>query len=168
MKKKNPKIAFVFKPAKANDRQLIHKWLAQDYIKEWIHGQGLQNTLKGIEKFFKGDCGTQYWIAYDKDTPFAFLITSEEGEDAMTLDLFICDKSYLGKGFAVPMIHEFLTSQFPHKKRVLIDPEATNERAIHVYKKAGFKIIGEFIASWHPVPHYKMELQIKDLLKRVE
>ncbi len=52
----------------------------------------------------------------------------------------------------------------PNVKRVLIDPEATNKRAIHVYKKVGFKIIGEFIASWHPVPHYQMELYMKDLL----
>lgn len=62
------------------------------------------------------------------------------------------------------MIREFLTSQFPNVKKVLIDPEATNARAIHVYQKAGFKIIGEFIASWHPVPHYQMELYMKDLL----
>jgi len=71
----------------------------------------------------------------------------------------------LGKGIAVPMIQEFLISQFPNVKKVLIDPEATNKRAIHVYQKVGFKIIGEFIASWHPVPHYQMELYMKDLLK---
>lgn len=62
------------------------------------------------------------------------------------------------------MIKEFLRSQFPHVKRVLIDPEATNTRAIHVYQKVGFKIVGEFIASWHPVPHYQMELLMRDLL----
>ena len=62
------------------------------------------------------------------------------------------------------MIREFLTSQFPNVKKVLIDPEATNARAIYVYQKVGFKIIGEFIANWHPVPHYQMELYMKDLL----
>jgi RimJ/RimL family protein N-acetyltransferase len=92
------------------------------------------------------------------------LITSPEGNDATTLDLFICDLNYLGRGIAVPMIKEFLRSQFPHVKRVLIDPEATNTRAIHVYQKVGFKIVGEFIASWHPVPHYQMELLMRDLL----
>lgn len=63
------------------------------------------------------------------------------------------------------MIQEFLISQFSNVKRVLIDPEATNQRAIHVYQKVGFKIIGEFIASWHPVPHYQMELYMRDLLE---
>jgi RimJ/RimL family protein N-acetyltransferase len=52
-------------------------------------------------------------------------------------------------------------------KRVLTDPEATNKRAIHVYEKVGFKTIGEFIASWHPVPHYQMELLMHDLLESI-
>jgi RimJ/RimL family protein N-acetyltransferase len=71
---------------------------------------------------------------------------------------------YLGKGIAVPMIREFLITHFSNVKRVLIDPEATNKRAIHVYQKVGFKIAGEFIASWHPVLHYQMEL-FMNLLK---
>jgi len=48
-------------------------------------------------------------------------------------------------------------------KRVLIDPEATNTKAIHVYQKVGFKIVEQFIASWHPVPHYQMELDMGKL-----
>ncbi|HEX4839091.1 MAG TPA: GNAT family N-acetyltransferase [Rhabdochlamydiaceae bacterium] len=156
--------AFHFAPAKSSQRALLHQWFQQNHIKEWMHGVGLQNTLNGLEKFFQGESNTTYWIGYDKDTPFAFLITSPEGKDAITLDLFICDLNYLGKGLAVRMIREFLISHFSNMKRVLIDPEATNTRAIHVYEKVGFKITGEFIASWHPVPHYQMELQLKDLL----
>ncbi len=155
-----------FKPVKANDRSLVHGWLVQPHVAEWIHGKGLQNTLTGLEKFFAGETTTTYWIAYDKDIPFAFLITSPEGSDGTTLDVFICNLDYLGKGFCVPMIREFLTIQFSHMKRVLIDPEATNKRAIHVYQKVGFKIIKEFIASWHPVPHFLMELSMRDLLEK--
>jgi GNAT superfamily N-acetyltransferase len=161
----SPKFRYIFKPVEVKDRLLVHEWLVQPYIAEWIHGIGLQNTLNGLEKFFQGESNTTYWIGYDKNTPFAFLITSPEGNDATTLDLFICDLNYLGKGIAVPMIQEFLISQFPNVKKVLIDPEATNKRAIHVYQKVGFKIISEFIASWHPVPHYQMELYMKDLLE---
>ena len=160
------KLRFTFKHVEAKDRPLVHEWLVQPHVAEWIHGVGLQNTINGLEKFFQGESNTIYWIGYDKDIPFAFLITSPEGNDATTLDLFICDLNYLGKGIAVPMIQEFLLSQFPDVKRVLIDPEATNERAIHVYKKVGFRIIGEFIASWHPVPHYQMELYMNDLLEK--
>lgn len=153
-----------FKPVEPSEKQRIIRWLDQEHIKKWIHGVGLQNTLNGLEKFFQGASATTYWTGYDQEVPFAFLMTSPEGEDATTLDLFICDVNYLGKGLAVPMIREFLVTHFPHVKKVLIDPEATNTRAIHVYQKVGFKITGEFIASWHPVPHYQMELDMKDLL----
>ncbi len=154
---------FTFKPIQRSDENMILSWLRQDYIQRWIHGKGLQSTLNGIANYFQGATTTIYWIGSHNATPFAFLITSPEKDDAITLDVFICEPNYLGKGLAVPMIHTFLTNQFPHIKRVLIDPEASNARAVHVYKKAGFKIIGEFIATWHPVPHYQMELEIKDL-----
>jgi len=154
---------FHFAPAIPSQRALIHRWLEQEHIKEWMHGIGLQNTLNGLEKFFRGTSNTTYWIGYDNDVPFAFLITSPDGNDATTLDLFICDLNYLGKGLAVPMIQRFLIGHFSHVKRVLIDPEATNARAIHVYQKVGFKIIGEFVATWHPVLHYQMELLMLEL-----
>lgn len=159
------KFRFIFKQVEIKDRSLVREWLVQPHIAEWIHGIGLQNTLNGLDSFFQGEAKTTYWVGYDNDIPLAFLITSPEGDDATTLDLFICDLKYLGKGIAVPMIREFLITHFPKMNRVLIDPEATNKRAIHVYQKVGFKIIGEFIASWHPVPHYQMELYMKDLLE---
>jgi dienelactone hydrolase len=158
-------IQFRFAPAISSQKMLLHEWLIQPHIAKWIHGVGLQNTLNGLEKFFQGTSTTTYWVGYDKDAPFAFLITSPEGNNAIALDVFICDLNYLGKGIAVPMIREFLITQFPKIEKVLIDPEATNKRAIHVYQKVGFKIVGEFIASWHPVPHYQMELYMKDLLE---
>ncbi len=154
---------FNFKLAKASDKERIIRWLDQDHIRQWIHGVGLQNLLKNLDRFFEETSVSQHWIASERDTPFAYLLTTPEGPDAISLDLFICDLNYLGKGLAVPMIQNFLHSQFPHIKEIFIDPEASNTRAIHVYQKAGFKIIGEFIASWHPVPHYKMRVSQEDL-----
>lgn len=154
---------FTFKPARENQRTLIQNWIAQDHIKEWLHGQGLQNLLVSLDMFFKGDSWNAHWIAYDKETPFAYLLTSDESENTIALDMFICDLNYLGKGLAVQLIQEFLLSQFPNKKEVTIDPEATNTRAIHVYEKAGFRITDEFIAKWHPVLHYKMRLDMQQL-----
>jgi RimJ/RimL family protein N-acetyltransferase len=156
-------VSLRFAPAEPSQKILLHQWFEQKHIKEWMHGAGLQNTLNGLERFFQRKSSTTYWIGYDSDIPFAFLITSPESEDAITLDVFICDLDYLGQGLAAPMIRKFLTDHFSHVKRVLIDPEATNSRAIHVYKKVGFEIIGEFIASWHPVLHYQMELQMEKL-----
>lgn len=162
----NEKVNFHFTLVQPTQRALIHQWLDQPYIKKWIHGVGLRNTLNGLEKSFQGVSNASYWIGYDQDIPFAFLITSPEGQDIITLDLFICNLNYLGKGLAVPMMHEFLVTHFSYVKTVLIDPEVANTRAIHVYQKLGFQIVSEFIASWHPVPHYQMELQMKDLVNK--
>jgi RimJ/RimL family protein N-acetyltransferase len=151
---------FTFHPVNTQQRKMVHEWLAQDYIREWIHGQGLDNTLRGLEEQFQGKATATYWIAYDKEIPLAFLITLVE-EDTVALDLFICNRNYLGKGLSVPLIHQFLLTHFNHISKVTIDPEKTNTKAVHVYQKAGFHIVEEFIAPWHPVPHFKMELDMK-------
>lgn len=178
---------FTFKPAAESQRTLIHDWLKQDYVSEWIHGQGLQNTLTGLEKFFQYQAKgkgldretdiTQHWIGYDHDQPFVYLLTSNVFKNntdayakyseldglAITLDIFICHPDYLGKGLAPTVIKEFLLSQFSDVSEVFIDPEKRNTRATHVYEKVGFRIIGEFIAPWHPVPHHIMKLETKNL-----
>ncbi len=178
---------FTFKPAAESQRELIHNWLQQDYIREWIHGQGAQNTLNGLEKFFQAQREgkgldrqthiTQHWIGYDGDIPIVYFLTTNvlkntdddyakycETEGlAITLDMFICDVDYLGKGYAAPLIKQFLINQFSDVTEVFIDPEQRNTRATHIYQKAGFRIIGEFIAAWHPVPHYIMKLYMQNL-----
>lgn len=186
----NTSFRFTFKPAQESQRDLIHTWLRQDYIAKWIHGVGLQNTLTGLEKFFQYLAEgksldrqmkiTQHWVGYDSNRPFVYLLTSnvlknENSEYAkhsetdgsiITLDIFLGDPEYLGKGLAPRLIKEFLLDQFSDVKEVFIDPEQSNERAIHVYGKVGFKNVGEFIASWHPVPHYIMKLNMKELKLR--
>ena len=178
---------FTFRPVMTSQQALVHEWLKQDYIQEWIHGAGLQNTLTGLTKFVEYYATTQkidrtsdltqHWIGYEGDHPFVYLLTSnvlkEEISEyakyretdglAITLDIFICDRQYLGKGLATQVIKEFLMSQFSDISEVFIDPEQRNKKAAHVYQKTGFQIVGDFIASWHPVPHYIMKLEMKDL-----
>jgi RimJ/RimL family protein N-acetyltransferase len=172
MMKKNHR--FSFKPVDAAHRTLVHGWLKLPHVAKWFYGQGLENTLNHLDAFLKGPSSSQYWLAYDNSHPFAFLITSHfckpsdeltrwctEKGDAITLDMLIGDTAYLGKGLSHILIREFLSSQFPHVTEVLIDPEATNTRAIHVYQKAGFEILAEFIPAHSPHPHYMMRLNMK-------
>lgn len=179
---------FTFRPAMESQRACIHNWLNQDYIREWIHGQGLKNTLTGLETFFQHQAKgqgldrqsqiTQHWIGYDGDKPFVYLLTSNIFKNtndayakysecdglAITLDIFIGDPDYVGKGLASHVIKAFLLSQFSDVSEVFIDPEKTNERVVHVYQKAGFRKVGEFLAAWHPVPHWVMRLDMSELL----
>ncbi len=171
---------FHFKPVDKAHRLLVHEWLKQPHAAEWFYGKGLQNTINHLDAFLEGDSCGQYWLGYDQNRPFTFLITSHvqkphdelshwcrfDGE-AITLDIIIGETDYLGKGFSQTLIREFLLSQFSHVAEVLIDPEATNTRAIHVYKKAGFTVLGQFIPSHNPHPHYMMDLDMR-LLKQAQ
>lgn len=169
-----------FKSADEAHRDLIHRWLKQDYIAEWIHGAGLQSTLSGLEKWIdypalnktvdRALTLTQHWIGYDGETPFVYLLTSNVDKhsdsvyarhatqtgSAITLDIFMGNTNYLGKGIAATTIQTFLSDHFSDVTEIFIDPEKTNTKAVHVYQKAGFSMVDEFIAPWHPVPHYLM------------
>jgi hypothetical protein len=74
----NHSFRFSFKPVNKSQQQLIHEWIAQAHINEWLHGDGLKNTIEDLEKFVNDQTSrATHWIAYDKETPFAYLITSE-------------------------------------------------------------------------------------------
>ena len=171
---------FNFKPVDKAHRSLVHSWLKEPHVAQWFYGQGLENTFRHLDEFLQESSCSQYWLAYDKNHPFAFLITSsvckptdeltkwcKDAGEAITLDMLIGDTKYLGKGLSHVLIEEFLLSQFPQVSEVLIDPEATNSHAIHIYKKVGFKVVGEFIPSHSPHPHYMMHLDMKKLINNV-
>lgn len=163
--------ALRFRPVQPAERSLVHAWLQLPHVAHWFYGQGLINTLHHLDQFLKGKASATYWLCLDADHPIAFLITSYVQKDdpyakwctgkAITLDLLIGDLKYLGKGFAVKMIHQFLYTQFPDVEEVLIDPEATNTRALHVYEKVGFKKLDEFIPSHSPNLHYMLKYNLK-------
>lgn len=173
MIKKHP---FNFRTVNESDRTLIHSWLAKPYIAKWFYGDGLANTLKGIDEFVKGGSDMKCWLACHGDKPFAFLITSlvDKPEDELskwcvakgttiTLDMLIGEEEFLGKKLSHIIIKEFLSNQLPEVEEVLIDPEVSNTRAVHVYEKVGFQILGEFIPSHSPHPHYMMRLNMNRL-----
>ncbi|MBL4818540.1 MAG: GNAT family N-acetyltransferase [Deltaproteobacteria bacterium] len=159
------------------DLPLIHDWLKRPHIAEWIHGKGLQNTLDGLQEALRGEAeGIQYWIAKLDEQPLAFLISSDvehgepslekvplDGNRIVSLDIFIGALNMTGKGLGTKLIADFLLTQFPDATDFVIDPEATNARAVHVYEKVGFRKFDEFIAPWHPVPHYRMHVSRKNL-----
>ena len=173
-----------FFPVEEKHLAIIHDWLKKDHVKEFYYGQGLENTLRNLDLFIKGinhngEYSFEHWIAYIGDKPFGFLFTSpvegprnsenyvnkwyEEGKETITLDLLIGEEEFLGKGLGHRMIQEFLLDKFSRASKVLIDPEASNTKAIHVYEKAGFRKVEQFLPKYNPVPHWMMHLEIDDL-----
>lgn len=174
-------MVMTFRKTKAADKPLILSWLDKTHVKAFYYGDGRQNTLNNIELYAKGinnngSYSFDHWLALINGNPFAFLITSNvegphnpdddydkwhvAGKITYTLDLLIGPESYLGKGLATEMITCFIKDCFAQADYFLIDPEKDNIKAIHVYEKAGFQKIAEFIPEHNPKPHVMMRLEI--------
>lgn len=168
--------SLTFKLVDQGTHKLVLSWLKKPHVREFFHGQGLQNTLTDLNS---DQPTNQHWIAFQDGVPFGYLITSEvytkgdediqftkhmkPGEKAITLDLLIGEEEFLGKGLASKMTRELLLRKFSHIDVVFIDPEVANTKATHIYEKIGFKKLGTFIAEWNPVPHWLMMMHVRDL-----
>jgi RimJ/RimL family protein N-acetyltransferase len=176
----NQKITF--KKALKADKDLVHGWLKKPHVKEyWDNSEEMwenfENYLKGHKVLF------DYWICYYDKEPFALIITSdasepESGEQntpdhfvpwlepegmTLTIDFAIGEKSFLGKGFSAVTLKRFAEVQDPSVTAFLVDPEVKNERATHVYDKAGFVKVGTFIRGkgfFKGKPHYLMKKKL--------
>ena len=175
-----------FSRAEEKYESLILEWLHKPHVNEWYHGQGLQNTIEGLRRFVTGNQPRfDAWIAFCDGKPFGYLMTSvveeneahsdsqyakwvEPGKKMYTLDLLIGDTEFLGKGLSTPMIKQFIQEILSDADIVFIDPEASNEKAIHVYERAGFEKLEQFVASWHPVSHWLMKLNAKNSKQLVD
>lgn len=168
---------FNFEKVTRSQQSLILEWLHKPHINEFFHGEGLKNTIEGLRRFVENDNPPwSSYIGYVDGEPFSYFIVStieesqvgehevfakwlEPGKKMITLDVLIGEERFLGKGLAVPMIRDFLSSQCVEADVIFIDPECGNGKAIHVYEKAGFQKLDTFIADWHPVPHWLMRLR---------
>lgn len=175
-----------FEKVSAPYKPIILKWFKEPHVLEFFYGDGLQNTLNNLDLYCQGiNHNGRYefndWIAFNEDVPFGFLITSivegpfdpeddynkwyVDGKKTCTLDLLIGEKDFLGKGLAHVMIQQFIRDHYSDADYFIIDPEATNTKAIHVYEKVGFKKVGELCPAFNPKPHIMMRLIVDELRK---
>ncbi len=168
-----PSLALSFRKIEERDRAILKKWLAEDHVCEFVDPNGC--TFDNIDRYLTGkEQIFDHWIACMNNVPFCYFPTSivKEVDDyakyrspkgkTITLDVILGNKDFLGKGFAAPTIKAFLKTNFPDVKRVLIDPEIGNPKAIHVYEKAGFIKVETYIPNWDSKKrlHQMMHLDI--------
>lgn len=153
-----------FKPVTAAHEATVKSWWATPHVMDfWGHNPA--KHFPKLEYFLHGGTNphnyeTAYWIAFDGDTPYALFLTSDMRDGIMadaihaayfadgptwSVDMLIGPEAYLGKGYAIPTLQSF--TEFLRVKgivRLMIDPEVTNLKAIHVYERAGFKTVATF------------------------
>ncbi|TNF65293.1 MAG: GNAT family N-acetyltransferase [Gammaproteobacteria bacterium] len=179
-----PDVNIQFEKVLNKHKAIILEWFSKDHVKAFYYGEGLENTLNNLQLYCQGtnDNGHysfDHWIAYYGNQPFGFLMTSpvtgpydcdddynkwhETGKKIYTLDLLIGEAAFLNKGLADKMIKTFILNDYVDADIFLIDPEAANSKAIHVYEKVGFKKIAEFYPQFNQKLHIMMRLLVDDL-----
>lgn len=161
-----------FEQATHAHKETIFQWLAEPHMLEFwdnsqAHKDDILNFMDGRKTpshYFEGTF--VYWVCYADDQPFAFLLSdlfrldqpdlsevhrahlSKTGH-TIGLDFGIGNPFFLGKGLAAPTLSAFVNFYRTHvdsqADTFFIDPNSDNPRAIHVYEKAGFQLVGDFI-----------------------
>lgn len=160
-----------FEKVTAAHKETIFSWLAEPHIQEsWDNTQGHKDDILNFmagRKTSSSYCDGKYvyWIISCDSEPYAMLMTIQAthkddiGELKLShlsktghtygIDYMIGNTKYFGKGYGARTLIEFvdfLCNSFDEKADTfLIDPASDDPKAKHVYEKAGFKHIADFI-----------------------
>jgi RimJ/RimL family protein N-acetyltransferase len=152
---------------------IIWAWLAEPFVQEfWDNTQGHKDDILNFVNGRKEpsdycDGKYVYWIASCDGHPFAMLMTIQETAvdhiddiklnhlsktgHTYGIDYMIGDNNYFGKGYGAKTLIEFFDFFIKEvdckADTFLIDPASDNPRAKHVYMKAGFEHVGDFVMS---------------------
>lgn len=181
-------IAITFEKASLKYRESVFEWLDAPHVKEfWDNSQShrddiliFMNGRKESSPYFDGMF--DYWIGLIDNDPYCLVMTSEilptqtdlsdlwrnnlsKKGKTFSIDFMIGNQRYFGKGLAAPTLEAF--TGFIQAKidsaidTFFIDPEESNERAKHVYAKAGFHCIAEFHRDCNGEKDVKHFLMVK-------
>lgn len=170
-----------FKKLQLADLPLIHRWLNEPHVHEW-YDHDKQNTLEEITKRYepkiKGEKPTDCYLVIHEDQPVGYIQTYKVNDwpefgnyvgyddHTASIDLFIGETSFMGKGLGSLMIKKFLRDVVFASQEIttcIIGPEPKNLRAINAYIKAGFTYVKTVQIPNEPEPTYIMELKKENL-----
>lgn len=183
--KKDEKITF--RKVRLTDKDTIFDWLDTPHMQEFWdnsqkHRDDIINFIEGrkVKSDYFGGMNV-YWLGAIADQPFAFILSHYEADTDDTpepyrsyvsktgktigLDFGIGNIEYVGKGFShltLISFMDFIVKEIdPAVDTFMIDPSLNNPRAIHVYQKAGFVIMTEYIQEGGYFDQSKGVLMVK-------
>lgn len=138
-----------------NDAPLLVKWLSDPQVLQYYEGRDRPHDLDLVKKHFyeKNEEIVQCIIEYNEQA-IGYIqyypISGEEIEEygyqgfagkIYGMDQFIGEVGYWNKGIGTKLIQSMVNHLIEHERadKIVMDPQAWNERALHVYEKCGFK-----------------------------
>lgn len=137
-----------------SDKDLITKWLSDNEVLKYYEGRDNQYDEDMVEeKFYNKNVNKTRCIIEYSQTPIGYIqfypINIEEREEygyenfkdtVFGIDLFIGETKYWGQGIGTVLIKSMANFLVTKKdaKKIILDPQVWNERAIKCYEKSGF------------------------------
>jgi len=132
------------------DCHLLHLWLQEPHVREfWDDGN---RSIEQTRSYYYKDNNVDRFIFSINNHPVGYIqsydvkLSNEYKKfsknnyktETVGVDFFIGDKNFIGKGFAKIILQDFIKIYCSDASRILVDPEAKNSKAIHVYETCGF------------------------------
>ncbi|HIE86424.1 MAG: GNAT family N-acetyltransferase [bacterium] len=129
-----------FRPLKESDYPLLFDWLQRPHVKEWWDDG--DDTLAKVSRHYSSDPDTtfRYIVQSDDSSPIGYIQYYLEPDEVVGVDLLIGEPALLNQGIGTEVITTFVEMVYSWRdpKKIVIDPEPENIRAIRCYEKAGF------------------------------
>jgi aminoglycoside 6'-N-acetyltransferase len=131
------------RPGTDPDADVLHTILSEQSVARWW---GEPQSTEAIRADFRGERGDQLLVIELNGAVVGGIQYSEEDEPMYRhagIDIFLSSGVQVhGMGSeAVSLLARFLIEERGHH-RLVIDPAATNERAIRCYQRVGFRPVG--------------------------
>jgi RimJ/RimL family protein N-acetyltransferase len=171
-----------FRKLKSEDLPLMQRWLNEPHVHEW-YDKDKDNTIEGVTKRYDpkivGKEPTDCYLVLYENVPVGYIQTYKVNDwpefgdyvgydnHTASIDVFIGERSFLGRGLGSLILRKFLKEIVFLKEEIttcIIGPEPKNVRAIKAYEKAGFKYVKTVHVGNEPEPTYIMETKKEERL----
>lgn len=137
-----------------DDKHLLAKWLSNPEVLRYYEGRDNAFDVEKVEqKFFCDDEEIRCIVEFDNQpvgyVQFYKLEDAERSiygyrdatETIYGMDQFIGETSYWNKGIGTQLVRAVVKYLLSEKRadRIVMDPQISNERALHCYEKCGFE-----------------------------
>lgn len=157
----------VFKPLRKEDLPLLHSWLNQAHMRKFYQQQpiAMEEVIEKYTGRIEGTVPIYCHLACFENRPIGKIQCYKNADyreyaqeigvtDGVSIDLFIGEPSFLGKGLGVQMLQSYLLDVafkiFKDESHCYICHETENVRAIGCSEKAGFSFMREVVEEGKP------------------
>lgn len=136
-----------------DDLHRLHLWMNQEHvIPFWRLNLPLEKYRTHLSKALD-DRHQQLYIGSLNDIPMSYWETYSVKDDILAkyydfhpddqgVHLLIGESSYLGKGYALPMLRAITYHLFQcnPSEKIVAEPDIRNDKMIHIFEKSGYQI----------------------------